>query len=262
VRVEDRELWYTLVSHDQEARLSYDGLASEYAVHRRPHIGVLRELVRRTRLTPESAVLEVGCGTGNYARALAARCGCTACGLDPSAAMLSHASAHPEAAHWVQGLAEQLAFAAGSFDLIFSVDVIHHVLDRASFYRQTARTLRAGGQICTVTDSREIIIQREVLSGYFPDTVDLELARYPRIAELQAWMAAAGLQGLQVITVEEPYELTSIGPFRDRAYSSLHLIPEEAWRAGLERLEREMARGPIRGVSRYACVWGHRPPAT
>jgi ubiquinone/menaquinone biosynthesis C-methylase UbiE len=245
----------------QRARLSYDGLAGEYAAHRRLHTGVLRELVHRTRLTPQSAVLEVGSGTGNYARALAARCGCTAWGLDPSAAMLSYAAAHPGAAHWLQGRAEQLVFAARAFDLVFSVDVIHHVSDKASFYRQAARTLRPGGRICTVTDSREIILQREVLSGYFPDTVDLELARYPRIAELQAWMAAAGLQGLQVITVEEPYELSSIGPFRDRAYSSLHLITEEAWRAGLERLERDMGRGPVRGVSRYACVWGHRPPA-
>lgn len=242
--------------------LSYDRVAGEYAAHRRPHAGVLQELGRRARLTPKSAVLEVGCGTGNYARALAARCGCSACGLDPSAAMLYHASAHREATGWVQGRAEQLVFAAGAFDLVFSVDVIHHVPDKASFYRQAARSLRAGGQICTVTDSREIILQREVLSGYFPDTVDVELARYPRIAELQAWMAAAGLQGHQVITVEEPYELTSTAPFRDRAYSSLHLIGEEAWRAGLERLERDMARGPVRGASRYACVWGHRPAAT
>jgi ubiquinone/menaquinone biosynthesis C-methylase UbiE len=242
--------------------VSYDKVAGEYAAHRRPHTGVLQELVRRTRLTTESAVLEVGCGTGNYARTLAARCGCTTCGLDTSAAMLSHVSAHPEAAHWAQGRAEQIPFKAGSFDLVFSVDVIHHVSDRASFYRQAARTLRAGGQICTVTDSQEIILQREVLSGYFPDTVDLELARYPRVAELQAWMAAASLQGHQVITVEESYELASTAPFRDRAYSSLHLIPKEAWRAGLERLERDMARGPVRGVSRYACVWGHRPAAT
>jgi SAM-dependent methyltransferase len=175
--------------------------------------------------------------------------------------MLSHASPHPEAARWVQGRAEQLAFAAGAFDLVFSVDVIHHVSEKASFYLQTGRTLRAGGQVCTVTDSREIILQREVLSGYFPDTVDRELARYPCMTELRAWMAAAGLQDHEVITVEEPYELVSIEPFRDKAYSSLHLISEEAWRAGLECLERDMARGPVRGASRYACVWGRKPVA-
>ena len=64
---------------------------------------------------------------------------------------------------------------------------------------------------------------------------------------------------IDVVAVEEPYGVTSAQPFRDRAYSSLHLISEEAWRAGLERLERDLARGPVRGVSRYACVWGCKP---
>ena len=59
--------------------------------------------------------------------------------------------------------------------------------------------------------------------------------------------------------VEAPYEITSTQPFRDRAYSSLHLIPEEAWQAGLERLEQDLAQGPVQGISRYACVWGQRP---
>nr|NIV32683.1 hypothetical protein [Anaerolineae bacterium] len=48
---------------------------------------------------------------------------------------------------------------------------------------------------------------------------------------------------------------------RDRAYSALHLIPVEAWRAGLERLERDLARGPVRGAARYACAWARKPAA-
>jgi len=110
--------------------------------------------------------------------------------------------------------------------------------------------------VCTVTDSADIIRRREILSGYFPETVAVELARYPRLAELVAWMADAGLERVAVVTVEEPYELRTAQPFRDRAYSSLHLIAGEAWQAGLERLERDLARGPVHGVSRYACVWG------
>jgi hypothetical protein len=100
-----------------------------------------------------------------------------------------------------------------------------------------------------------------VLAGYFPETVEPELARYPRIAQLEVWMAEAGLKGIEVIVIEEPYEITSAQPFRDRAYSSLHLISEKAWRAGLERLERDLSRGPVQGVSRYACVWGCRSRA-
>lgn len=242
----------------QVCNVNYDQGANDYAAHRRIHSGVFRELCGQGRLSPGSTVLEVGCGTGNYVRALARRFRCVAYGLDPSAAMLVHAGTHPEQVVWVLGRAEQLGFPDGTFDLILSVDVIHHVSDRAAFYHKMARILRPGGRVCTVTDSEAIIRRREVLSGYFPETVEAELARYPRVAQLEAWMAAEGLGEIEVVTVKEPYELTSDQPFRDKAYSSLHLISEKAWRTGLERLERDLARRPIRGASRYACVWGRK----
>jgi ubiquinone/menaquinone biosynthesis C-methylase UbiE len=172
--------------------------------------------------------------------------------------MLAQALAHPVAVTWLQGQAEAPGFVSNTFDLVFSVDVIHHVDDVATFYREAARVLQPGGWLCTVTDSAEIIRRREILSGYFPETVERELARYPRLAQLEAWMAAAGLDGLVAATVEAPYEITSAQPFRDKAYSSLHLIPEDAWQTGLARLERDLAHGPVRGTSRYACLWGRR----
>jgi ubiquinone/menaquinone biosynthesis C-methylase UbiE len=243
----------------QANAVDYDCAAGEYAAHRQIHTGVFWELGQRTRLGAGPAVLEVGCGTGNYIRAMAKRFGCICYGLDPSHGMLAQARAHPGGVTWLRGRAEQLGFAGGIFDLIFSVDVIHHVAHRDAFFCETARTLRRGGWVCTVTDSAEIIRRREILSGYFPETVAIELARYPRIAQLERWMAKAGLVEFQVITVEEPYEITNAQPFRDKAFSSLHLIADGAWQAGVARLERDLARGPVRGVSRYACVWGRRP---
>jgi SAM-dependent methyltransferase len=244
------------------AGVDYDAAAAEYAAHRRIHPGVYRELRAQIGPSPHSAVLEVGCGTGNYITALsrdeAGRTTCQAWGLDPSSGMLARARARPEPAVWLQGLAQALPLAPESFDLVFSVDVIHHVADRAAFCRQAARVLRPGGRLCTVTDSAEIIRRREILSGYFPETVEIELARYPRLVDALAWMGAAGLADAQVVTVEQPYELADAGPYRHRAFSSLHLISEGAWRAGLARLERDLARGPVRGVSRYACVWGRK----
>jgi hypothetical protein len=132
---------------------------------------------------------------------------------------------------------------------------------KAAFYQQVMRILRPGGCVCTVTDSEDIIRRREILSGYFPETIEIDLARYPRIAQVQAWMAKAGLEDLDAVTVKEPYELTSARPFRDRACSSLHLIGEEAWLAGLARLERDLAHGPVQGVARYACAWGRKAGA-
>lgn len=239
--------------------LDYDQAADEYLAHRQIHAGVFRDLCERGQLRLDSSVLEVGCGTGNYVRALAERFGCAAYGLDPSAGMLAHAWAHSDRVGWVQGRAEELGLADKAFDLVFSVDVIHHVADKGTFYSQTARVLRPGGRLCTVTDSADIIRRREILSGYFPETIEIELGRYPRITQLEAWMAAAGLAVLGMLTVEASYQITCSQPFRDRAYSSLHLIPQEAWQAGLARLEHDLARGPVCGTARYACLWGRRP---
>jgi ubiquinone/menaquinone biosynthesis C-methylase UbiE len=247
--------------------MNYELAADQYAVHRQVHPGVFEVLCQR--LAPARCggkvpnlgptVLEVGCGTGNYISALQARFDCAAYGLDPSQAMLVHACTHPEPVSWILGRAERLCFASESFDLIFSVDVIHHITDRLGFYCQVASALRPGGQVCTVTDSEEIIRRREILSGYFSETVEYELARYPRLVQLQAWMAAAGLTGSEIVIVETPYELTNAQSFREKAYSALHLISEAAWQAGLERLEHALEGGPIRGATRYALMWGYRP---
>jgi ubiquinone/menaquinone biosynthesis C-methylase UbiE len=167
------------------AKLDYDRFASAYGPNRRTHPGVLAALVTTGQLGAASRVLEVGCGTGNYVAALADEVGCAVAGLDPSPAMLRQAA---ERAPWIplhEGRAETLPFADGAFDLIFSVDVIHHVEDRLAFFREAFRVLAPGGSLCTATDSEDDIRRRVPLSSHFPETVAVELRRYPAIATLE-----------------------------------------------------------------------------
>lgn len=236
--------------------LNYDDLAAAYARNRRTHPGVLRLLVETGRISQASAVVEVGCGTGNYSIALREATGCRITGVEPAAEMLVVARARNGAIDFRQGRAEALPLADAACDLIFSVDVIHHVRDRAAFFREVARLLRPGGRLCTVTDSAEDIRRRRPLSSHFPETVALELARYPAIETLQAEMAEAGFNPIGNETTEQPYALADIQGYRERAYSSLHLIPDDAFWRGIERMERELAVGPIAALSLYTLVWG------
>jgi ubiquinone/menaquinone biosynthesis C-methylase UbiE len=240
------------------ASLDYDQHASDYARHRRVHPGVLQAFLA-TGLGPETRVLDVGCGTGNYAAVLREAAGCRVSGVDPSAQMLERAR---DAASWealLQGSAERLPFADASFDLVMSTDVIHHVRDRDAYFREAARVLRPGGQIVTVTDSHDDIRRRRPLSSHFPETVAIELDRYPPVAQLLAEMTAAGFCELHAVEVSHTYVLTDLQPYRDRAYSSLLLIDEEAFQAGIARLETDLARGPIPCVSLYTMIWGRVP---
>jgi SAM-dependent methyltransferase len=236
--------------------VDYDQIASEYARHRQVHPGVLRSLLSISRVGRASKVLEVGCGTGNYIVALQALAGCSCWGIDPSEQMLSRARERSRPINLQSGKAERLDFPPDFFDLVFSVDVIHHMGDRLVYFREAYRVLRAGGKGCTVTDSERIIRHRQPLAVYFPETVEIELGRYPRIAELRDIMGQVGFDEITEDTVEFAYQLTDLQAYRDKAFSALLLIPEDAFRRGIERMEQDLRIGPIQCVSRYLLLWG------
>jgi hypothetical protein len=110
--------------------------------------------------------------------------------------------------------------------------------------------------LCTATDSEWIIRHRQPLAAYFPETIEVELARYPRIAALRALYERAGLVDVAERTVEFRYALSDIRAYREKAFSALHLISQEAFQRGIERMERDLENGPIPCVSRYTIVWG------
>jgi len=237
--------------------LDYDRLAEEYAQHRGVHPGVLRSLISRG-IDSSSRVLEVGCGTANYLEALHRATGCVCSGIEPSEKMLAKARDRGVEAQLARGRAEQLGFVDGSFDLVFSVDVIHHVVDRTAYYAYAYRVLASGGAVCTATDSEEIIRQRQPLALYFPETIEVELARYPRMADLRQMMLRAGFGQINETTVEVESTTTDLQMYRDKAFSSLHLIAKDAFDRGIRRMEDDLRAGPISCVSRYVMLWGEK----
>jgi SAM-dependent methyltransferase len=236
--------------------VDYSRLAQDYAQHRQVHPEVMRTLLAGSKLDSHSCALEVGCGTGNYIAQVRAFTGCLCHGLDPSIGMLRQASTRGTPVAFTQARAEALGVPDHCFDLIYSVDVIHHVANRRAYFSEALRVLKPGGKVCTVTDSEWIIRNRVPLSSYFPGTIEPELRRYPSIVQLRAEMEASGFQALTEDTVEFHYELTDTEPFRTKVYSALHLISLEEFTRGMAQMERDLQSGPVKCVSRYVLVWG------
>ena len=137
-------------------------VAADYAAHRRAHTRVLDELTAGLQRT--SSVLEVGCGTGNYISAIHDRIECLCVGIDPSPHMLAVLNARAPLVRAFVGSGEHLAVPDNTFDLLFSVDVVHHLVDRRAAFRQAFRAIKPGGRVCVVTDSEWIIRNRSPLS--------------------------------------------------------------------------------------------------
>ncbi len=239
--------------------IDYDQFAAEYARHRQVHPRVLKGLINSGNISRASSVLEIGCGTGNYILAIHRATGCQGWGVEPSAQMIHQARRRSETICFVEGKAEAPGLPDDRFDLIYTVDVIHHVEDRQQHLREAWRMLRPGGKLCTVTDSGWIIRRRKPLASYFPETVQVDLKRYPSISGLRKMMASAGFEHIHGKTVSFPYELESAQAFRDQVFSCLRLIPVESFRKGLDRMEEDLRLGPIPSISRYFMLWGVKP---
>lgn len=106
-------------------------------------------------------VLDVGCGGGILAEALAAE-GAVVTGIDPSdkslAAARDHARHSGLAIDYRPGTAEDLASSGlgGTYDLVFAVDVLEHVDDLDRTLAAVAAVLAPGGGFGFLTHNRTI----------------------------------------------------------------------------------------------------------
>jgi ubiquinone/menaquinone biosynthesis C-methylase UbiE len=236
----------------------YSTLADIYGRHRQADPEVLARLT--AGLDATSRVLELGCGTGNYVTALRSAAGCECVGIDASPQMLAKLKARSSEVQAVDGRAERLPFGESSFDLVFSVDVIHHIEDRNAAFREAARVLKEGGRLCIVSDSEATIRQREPLAEYFPEIVEVELARYPNIETLRMELGYAGFEELRAEVTERVQEISDSAPFREKAFSSLQYLSNEAFEKGLAKLEARLKDGPLSCTQRAHLLWATKPP--
>lgn len=240
----------------KKEEFSFDKIADSYAKYREIHPGVLKSLL--TRIDRDSKVLEIGCGTGNYIIALKFLKDCQAWGIDISEEMLSIARKRAMNINFKMQDATKLDFLNEFFDFVFSINVIHHIKDHKRYYKEAYRVLKYGGVIVTVTDSEWILRNRRPLTLYFPETLEVDLKRFPPIERLKSIMRDVGFNNIKEEMTEYYYYLTDIGAYREKSFSSLNLISEEAFRKGIEKMEEDLKKGPIPCVSRFTMLWGEK----
>jgi SAM-dependent methyltransferase len=238
--------------------IAYDTIAPSYARHRGGYAFAVAILNRLYGKSPGGPVLEVGCGTGVYAAAMAEAGARTVYAMDLSHQMLRQAPEHDRIAY-LQGRATDLPFADHALDMIFSVNVVHHIQNIDDYMRESFRILEPGGVFCTATDSEDIIRRRTPLSRYWPATVPVELERYHDLEMLRGKMAALGFCDIDECEGSMSFPISDVEAYREKAFSCLQLISEDAFAPGLQAMESDLHAGSLHGTSELAFLWAKRP---
>jgi SAM-dependent methyltransferase len=206
-------------------------------------------------------VLDVGCGTGRLAAALVER-GAKVWGVEPSAEMLAQARAAvgPQVG-LKQGTAEALPFKDAWFERAV-LRLVVHLVERPRALLELARVLAPGGRIVVATFAPDHF-EWYWLIGVFPEVGEIDRMRFPAPRALEGELAEAGFTGVRTRLLPQRGRLSreeALAKIRGRYISTLRLLADDAFAAGLERAERELPE-TIETRLEWAVVVAERPGA-
>lgn len=180
--------------------------------------GLGRALARRAGAGPGMKALDVGAGTGKLTGVLAEMVGEeNVAAVDPSEPFAAALEERFPAADVRLGAAEELPFADGSFDAVFSQLVVNFLSDPERGAAEMARVARRGGSVtAAVWDYRD---RMTMLATFWEAAAAVDergaaasdertRMRFAEPGELVALWAGAGLEGIESgeIVVSASYE--------------------------------------------------------
>jgi SAM-dependent methyltransferase len=244
------------MSQMPDERVDYDEIAPVYDERYRANLleRVSAALMALARDIGARRILEAGCGTGRWLADFQAA-GFEACGLDISLRMLAQAHRRDARLPLVCGRASRLPFQEASFDLVCCVNALHHFDDKRGFIFEARRLLRPGGALATIGMNPHAEGQRErwFLYDTFPGTYESDLRRFVRPETVMAWMTEAGFARTaqqvaeRIVDPKTGREVLADTFLQKHATSQLVLLSDDAYAAGLRRIEAAIARAESAG---------------
>lgn len=200
------------------------------------------------RIPDTGLIVDVGAGTGRFARELNMLAPSRVLAVEPSAGMRGSAPrSAAEQVTWLGGTAEALPLANGSVGLVWSAFTTHY-FDLGAAAAEFARVVKAGGQVLIWHAFPDVFDELEWFR-WFPTARALDEERMPSAATVQRAFESAGFGFLgrsdQQMRIAD--NLASLADrLAHRSISTLNLISDDDFNQGLSDLRTEAAR-PDRG---------------
>lgn len=186
-------------------------------------------------------VLEVGCGTGLFAAALAERAVAKVWAVDASPEMLAVARAQAPRVAFRQASADRLPFKPAAFERAVARLVVH-VLDHPRAFAELRRVLQPDGRL-VIASFDPAHVRGYWLNRFFPSILTIDLARFPAVETLDRELREAGFAAVRPIHHRQRATIdraTALERIRGRHISTFDLIDESEIEAGVKRVEAEL----------------------
>ena len=240
-------------------KVNYDDISNIYDDVREEELDLVKRIINDAKIEKGMNVLDVGCGTGNYANVIQKITKANVFGVDSSSGMLEKAKEKNKNVIFKIGSIPNLTFEDESFDFIYMTDVIHHIDNIDKMFLEFNRILKDEGKICISTQSHRQIDLR-YMSEFFPETAIVDKKRYPDIDEIKISSEKNGFDYIKSDILGEGDEVILdskyIETIEKKGFSMLHLISKDNYEKGLKNIKKLInKKNMIRKSAGTTLVW-------
>lgn len=140
----------TVLEHYENIADDFTGLSNKYCNER-----YRLEISKYAK--DDKSILDIGCGTGLLLSQVKAR---KRVGVDVSPRLLGQL--RNNSLHLIQSDAETLPFKQGSFDLVYSVNLLEHVPHPGTVVNEGVGVLKRGGKLVLITPNGDLTLFLEI----------------------------------------------------------------------------------------------------
>lgn len=238
----------------------YDKIGKGYNTTRRADPYITEKLYGFLAPHQDGYYLDIGCGTGNYLKALSEK-GLKFYGIDPSGRMLDQAKHTNPGTTFIQAQAEQLPIEDNFFEGGMGNFTLHHWDDMQQGLNEVYRVIKPGATFIFFSFTPEQVMNYW-LAHYFPNTMQNSADVIPSYEDMVTLFRNTGFETIDTEKYFVTNELTDHFLYSNKYRPQNYLNPEirngassftkyadrEEVESGLAALEEDIRSGAIEQI--------------